>query len=113
MRASVVSARRFLVIGSATVATIVAVGALLFIPLSIAVGKPQNAIVELALLVVCVWWVARVMRTDRRRRLAEEPTEQEVLAVVFEERLAADDTYPVAHPRAEQRPDAVDDQDHR
>src|SRR5258705_6632881 len=74
MSASVMNARRILVIGSATVATIVAVGALLFIPLSIAVGKPQNAIVELALLVVCVWWVARVMRADRRRRLATEAT---------------------------------------
>jgi hypothetical protein len=72
MSASLVSARRLLVIGSATLATIVAVGALLFIPLSIAVGKPQNALVEALLLVVCVWWVARVMRVDRRRRLAAE-----------------------------------------
>ena len=64
--------RRLLVIASATIATIVAVGALLFIPLSIAVGHPLNAIVEAALLVVCVWWVARVMRADRRRRLAAE-----------------------------------------
>ena len=66
------SARRFLVIASATVATIVAVVALLFIPLSIAVGHPLNALAEAALLVVCVWWVARVMRSDRRRRLAAE-----------------------------------------
>ena len=66
------SARRLLVIGSATVATVVAVVALLFIPLSIAVGHPQNAVVEAILLVVCVWWVARVMRADRRRRLAAE-----------------------------------------
>jgi hypothetical protein len=64
--------RRLLVIASATIATIVAVGALLFIPLSIAVGHPLNAVVEAALLVVCVWWVARVMRADRRRRLAAE-----------------------------------------
>ena len=68
------SARRLLVIGSATLATIVAVGALLFIPLSIAVGKPQNAVVEVVVLVLCVWWVARVMRADRRRRLAAEAT---------------------------------------
>jgi hypothetical protein len=67
-----VSARRILVIASATIATIVAVIALLFIPLSIAVGHPLNALVELVLLVVCVWWVARVMRGDRRRRLAAE-----------------------------------------
>ena len=68
----VVSARRILVIASATLATIVAVLALLFIPLSIAVGHPLNAVGELALLIGCVWWVARVMRTDRRRRLAAE-----------------------------------------
>lgn len=74
MPASPVSARRLLVIGSATLATIVAVGALLFIPLSIAVGKPLNAVVETVVLVLCVWWVARVMRADRRRRLAAEAT---------------------------------------
>jgi hypothetical protein len=73
------SAARFLVIASATVATIVAVVALLFIPVSIAVGHPLNAAVEAALLVSCIWWVARVMRADRRRRLAAEsalPPEQ-------------------------------------
>jgi hypothetical protein len=68
------SASRVLTIASATIATIVAVGALLFIPLSLAVGHPLNAAVEAALLVVCVWWVARVMRADRRRRLAAEAT---------------------------------------
>ncbi len=66
------TARRAATIGAAVVATIVAVLALLFIPLSIAVGHPQNAIVETALLVVCVWYVARVMRADRRARLARE-----------------------------------------
>lgn len=64
--------RRVLIIASATIATIVAVIALLFIPLSIAVGHPLNVAVELVLLVVSVWWVARVMRVDRRRRLAAE-----------------------------------------
>ncbi|HEY3219071.1 MAG TPA: hypothetical protein VGK15_08280 [Candidatus Limnocylindria bacterium] len=64
--------RRAATIGTAVVATIVAVGALLFIPLSIAVGHPQNAVVETALLLVCVWYVARVMRADRRARLARE-----------------------------------------
>jgi Ca2+/Na+ antiporter len=68
------TARRAATIGAAVVATIVAVLALLFIPLSIAVGHPQNAIVELALLVACVWYVARVMRADRRARLAREAT---------------------------------------
>jgi len=67
-----VSARRILVIASATVATILAVGALLFIPLSIVVGHPLNAVAEAALLLVCVWWVARVMRVDRRKRIAAE-----------------------------------------
>ena len=63
---------RALTIASTVVATIVAVGALLFIPVSITVGHPQNAAVEAAILVVCVWYVARVMRADRRRRLARE-----------------------------------------
>lgn len=66
------SAGRGLTIAMAVLATIVAVGALLFIPLSIAVGHPQNVVVEAALLVICVWYVARVMRADRRRRLAAE-----------------------------------------
>ena len=66
------TARRAATIAAAVLATIVAVGALLFIPLSIVVGHPQNALVEAALLVVCVWYVARVMRADRRARLARE-----------------------------------------
>ncbi len=66
------SGRRALTITAAVIATIVAVGALLFIPLSIAVGNPQNALVEAALLVLCVWFVARVMRSDRKRRVARE-----------------------------------------
>ena len=64
--------RRAATIAASVVATIIGVGALLFIPLSIAVGKPQNALVEAAILVVCVWFVARVMRADRRARLARE-----------------------------------------
>jgi len=74
-----VTGRRATTIAASVVATIVAVGALLFIPLSIAVGKPQNAIVEAVILVVCVWYVARVMRADRRARIAREaalPPEQ-------------------------------------
>ena len=66
------TARRAATITATVMATIVAVGALLFIPLSILVGKPQNALVETALLVVCVWFVARVMRADRRARIARE-----------------------------------------
>ncbi|HYK98718.1 MAG TPA: hypothetical protein VEU77_10055, partial [Candidatus Acidoferrales bacterium] len=61
-------------IAASVVATIVAVLALLFIPLSIAVGNYRNVPVEVVLLVVCVWYVARVMRADRRARLAREAT---------------------------------------
>lgn len=64
--------RRAATILSAVIATIVAVGALLFIPLSIAVGNFVNIVWEAALLVACVWYVARVMRGDRRARLARE-----------------------------------------
>jgi uncharacterized membrane protein YbhN (UPF0104 family) len=67
-----VSARRAATIAASVLATIVGVGALLFIPLSIAVGKPLNALVEATLLLVCIWFVARVMRADRRARLARE-----------------------------------------
>ncbi|HUQ41692.1 MAG TPA: hypothetical protein VM052_04245 [Candidatus Limnocylindrales bacterium] len=65
-------AKRVGTITASVIATIVAVLALLFIPLSIAVGKPQNALLEAVVLVVCVWFVARVMRADRRARLARE-----------------------------------------
>ena len=65
---------RGLTIAASVAATIVAVLALLFIPLSIAVGNYRNVPVEVVLLVVCVWYVARVMRADRRARLAREAT---------------------------------------
>jgi hypothetical protein len=64
--------RRAATIAASVGATILGVGALLFIPLSIAVGHPLNALVESVILVVCVWYVARVMRADRRERLARE-----------------------------------------
>ena len=63
---------RGLTITASVIATIVAVLALLFIPLSIAVGNWRNVPVEVVLLVVCVYYVARVMRADRRARLARE-----------------------------------------
>lgn len=63
---------RGLTIAASVAATIVAVLALLFIPLSIAVGNYRNVPVEVVLLVVCVYYVARVMRADRRARLARE-----------------------------------------
>ena len=64
--------RRAATIAASVLATILGVGSLLFIPLSIAVGHPVSALVEAAILVVCVWYVARVMRADRRARLARE-----------------------------------------
>lgn len=63
---------RGLTIATTVLATVIAVGALLFIPLSIVVGHPGNVVGEIAILVVCVWYIARVMRADRRRRLAAE-----------------------------------------
>lgn len=63
---------RALTIATTVLATVVAVGALLFIPLSIMVGHPLNVLGEIVLLVVCVLYIARVMRADRRRRLAAE-----------------------------------------
>jgi hypothetical protein len=66
--------RRAATIAASVIATVVAVGSLLLIPLSLVVGHPQNAIVEAVLLVISVWFVARVMRADRRSRLAAEAT---------------------------------------
>jgi hypothetical protein len=66
------SGTRALTITGAVVATIVGVFAFMLIPASIAVGHPTSAVVEAAILVVCVWYVWRVMREDRRRRLARE-----------------------------------------
>jgi hypothetical protein len=62
--------RRAVTIAASVVATILGVVALLFIPLSIAVGNPRNALVEALILVICVWYVARVRRADRLARLA-------------------------------------------
>jgi hypothetical protein len=64
--------RRAATIVASVVATIVAVASLLLIPLSLVVGHPQSALIEAVLLVVSIWFVARVMRADRRTRLAAE-----------------------------------------
>ena len=64
--------RRALTILLATMATIVAVLALLLIPLSITVGRYANVLWEFLLLVACVAYVARVMRADRGRRREAE-----------------------------------------
>src|SRR5712692_3112324 len=59
---------RGLTILLATAAAIVAVLALLLIPVSITLGHLANVIGEMIVLVACVAYVARVMRADRRRR---------------------------------------------
>lgn len=66
------TARRGLTIALATGATILAVLALLLIPVSIALNRPVNVVAEAIVLVACVAYVAKVMREDRRRRLAAE-----------------------------------------
>lgn len=60
--------RRAFTIFLATAATIVAVLALLLIPVSLALGRYLNVLGEVIVLVACVGYVARVMRADRRRR---------------------------------------------
>lgn len=71
--------RRALTILLATVATIIAVLALLLIPVSITLGRYANLVGEVLVLIACVGYVARVMRADRRRRREAEaalPPEQ-------------------------------------
>src|SRR5688500_7967050 len=66
------SGRRAFTIFLATAATIVAVLALLLIPVSLALGRYLNVVGEVIVLVACVGYVARVMRADRRRRREAE-----------------------------------------
>ena len=66
------STRRGLTILFATLAAVVAVLALLLIPVSIALGRYANVLGEFLVLVGCVGYVARVMRADRRRRREAE-----------------------------------------
>ena len=66
------SGRRGFTIFLATLATVVAVLALLLIPVSIALGRYANVLGETLVLVGCVGYVARVMRADRRRRREAE-----------------------------------------
>jgi Ca2+/Na+ antiporter len=66
------SGRRILTIFLATVATIIAVLALLLMPVSIYLGRYGNLLGEGIVLIVCVAYVARVMRADRRKRRAAE-----------------------------------------
>jgi uncharacterized membrane protein YbhN (UPF0104 family) len=64
--------RRAFTIFLATAATIVAVLALLLIPVSLALGRYLNVVGEVIVLVACVGYVARVKRADRRRRREAE-----------------------------------------
>jgi Ca2+/Na+ antiporter len=66
------SGRRALTIALATLAAIIAVLALLLIPVSIALGRYVNVLGEFLVLAACVGYVARVMRADRRRRREAE-----------------------------------------
>ena len=66
------SGRRTLTILLATVATVVAVFALLLIPVSILLVRYANVLGEAIVLVVCIGYVTRVMRDDRRRRREAE-----------------------------------------
>src|SRR5437762_14214062 len=66
------STRRGFTILFATLAAVVAVLALLLIPVSIALGRYVNVLGEFLVLVACVGYVARVMRADRRRRREAE-----------------------------------------
>lgn len=73
------SAGRAFTILFATLATVVAVLALLLLPVSIYLGRYANVLAETLVLIVCVAYVARVMRADRRRRREAEaalPPEQ-------------------------------------
>jgi uncharacterized membrane protein YbhN (UPF0104 family) len=63
-----VSPKRGLTILLATLATVLAVLALLLIPVSLVLGHQLNVIAEAAVLAACVAFVARVLRADRRRR---------------------------------------------
>jgi len=64
--------RRALTVLASTVATFVLVLAFLFIPLSLVTQQYRNIVVEVVLLLGSLWYVTRVMRSDRRERRAAE-----------------------------------------
>lgn len=66
------SPRRALTILLATAATIVGIVAFLLVPLSLVTGHPDRALLEALVVSAAVWYIARVMRADRRERRAEE-----------------------------------------
>jgi len=64
--------RRGLTILGSTLATILLVLAFLFVPLSLVTGEYGHVVVEVVLMVLSLWYVTRVMRADRRARVAAE-----------------------------------------
>jgi uncharacterized membrane protein len=64
--------KRLVTVLLSTIATIVLVLAFLLIPVSLRIGQYGNVIAEVVLLLVSLWYVVRVMRTDRRERRATE-----------------------------------------
>ena len=71
--------QRALTILGSTVATIILVLSFLFIPVSIRIGEYGHVVVEVIVMIFSLWYVTRVMRSDRRARRAAEallPPEQ-------------------------------------
>ena len=71
--------RRGLTILGSTLATIVLVLSFLFIPVSIRIGEYGHVVIEVIVMLLCLSYVTRVMRADRRARRATEallPPEQ-------------------------------------
>ena len=64
--------RRGLTILGSTLATILLVLSFLFIPVSIRIGEYGHVVIEVILMILCLWYVTRVMRADRRARRAAE-----------------------------------------
>ena len=64
--------RRGLTILGSTLATILLVLAFLFVPLSLVTGEYGHVVVEVVLMGLSLWYVTRVMRADRRARVAAE-----------------------------------------
>jgi predicted Co/Zn/Cd cation transporter (cation efflux family) len=64
--------KRAFTVFTSTVATIVLVLAFLFIPLSLVTAEYGHVVIEVLLLVASLWYVVRVMRSDRRERRAAE-----------------------------------------
>ena len=64
--------RRGMTILGSTLATILLVLAFLFVPLSLVTGEYGHVVVEVVLMVLSLWYVTRVMRADRRARVAAD-----------------------------------------